>query len=66
MQNTTFLQYNAILLDVQMPPMDGLKTAEYIRRCENDCPLHLDGEVYADLLVKLASGLQVSHIPIVQ
>ena len=41
--------FDAVLLDVQMPLMDGLETVEFIRRCEKGDNNWQDGE-YVDLL----------------
>lgn len=56
--------YDAVLLDVQMPVIDGLKTAKYIRKCESNSPLLLSGDKYAETLLKLSKRISGQHIPL--
>ncbi len=55
--------FHIILMDIQMPIMDGLVTTAIIRNCENG--LKGNQEIPKDLEKKLISRLQGKHIPII-
>jgi signal transduction histidine kinase/AmiR/NasT family two-component response regulator len=56
--------YDTVLLDVQMPVLDGLLTVAIIRQCEKGiCPEGLDTE--EDLPAKLLARLVGRHTPII-
>ncbi|MDH4319974.1 MAG: PAS domain S-box protein [Desulfobulbaceae bacterium] len=55
--------FDTILLDVQMPVLDGLATAQIIRQCEQN--KEIPGEVNQELLRRLKKEISGTHIPIV-
>jgi CheY-like chemotaxis protein len=56
--------YDTVLLDVQMPVLDGLQTVAIIRQCEKGiCPEGLDTE--QDFQSKLLAKLVGKHTPII-
>jgi len=55
--------FDCILLDIQMPEMDGFKVTELIRSAEKDvCP---DFGVHQERMVKVAARLQGGHLPLI-
>jgi CheY-like chemotaxis protein/HPt (histidine-containing phosphotransfer) domain-containing protein len=54
---------DVILLDIQMPVMDGLTTARHIRNCERG--IVSDTEKYKTTLDRLAKVIQGKNIPII-
>ena len=56
-------EVDVILLDIQMPVMDGLTTARHIRNCEQG--IVSDTEKYNPILARLAEVLQGKSIPII-
>ncbi len=56
--------FDAILLDVQMPFMNGLQTVEFIRQCEKGDNNWSNVE-YAELLEKLSRKISGGYMPIV-
>jgi len=56
-------EVDVILLDVQMPVMDGLTTARHIRNCEKGM-VPKTGE-HLDTLSRLAGSIRGKHIPII-
>jgi len=56
--------FDVILLDVQMPILDGMQVARYIRICENGNYQHINGSDHQALLERLAHRLQGSHVPL--
>ena len=56
-------RYDVILMDVQMPVMDGLMTTVIIRALERGAPVF--GKITDELAGMLAANLKGGHIPIV-
>ena len=56
--------FDVILLDVQMPVMNGLQTVDYIRRCEKG-DKNWSGVEHGDLLEKLAGKITGRYTPII-
>lgn len=55
---------DAVLLDLQMPKMDGLRVIEYIRRCEREQDITFQNEL-ADCLAALNKRLYGGHLPVI-
>jgi len=56
--------FDVILLDVQMPVLNGLQTVSYIRRCEKgDCDW--SKLEYGELLEKISRKITGSYIPVI-
>ncbi len=56
--------YDAVLLDVQMPIMDGIQVAKFIRRCENGELDNFMGDELSHLADCLGHRLKNGHIPL--
>ena len=59
----TGIIFNAILVDVQMPILDGLITTTMIRQCESG-DLSETGE-HQELLTGLSAKISGTHVPII-
>ncbi len=53
--------FDVVLLDVQMPVLDGMKVAEYIRLCENGNIDAIQDSKYLPLLEKLSGRIRGRH-----
>ena len=56
--------FDAVLLDVQMPLMNGLQTVEFIRQCEKGEKRWPNVE-YAELMERLSQKIYGKYIPVV-
>ncbi|MDK9707123.1 MAG: ATP-binding protein [Desulforhopalus sp.] len=56
--------YDAMLLDIQMPVLDGVQTATIIRRCENGLGLAVT-DLEKELAARLVARLAGRHIPVI-
>lgn len=55
--------YDCVLLDIQMPEMDGFTVTELIRRAEKE--VHPQFAIHQDLLGQVASRIHGGHLPLI-
>lgn len=57
-------EIDVLLLDLEMPVMDGLTALKYIRMCEQESPSWQDSN-YSDIFDRLHVKLGGSHLPVI-